>query len=138
MRPTRPIRDPKIEKLARLPLFEGLPTEQLAEISAAAETVEVRRFRDIAREGASGDMVYVIVHGMVQVKQGNRVLAYLQDGDVVGELAVLDHIPRTATVTTVADSELLLIDRRHLGPVLERNPRVAERLDRVADLRRVA
>lgn len=133
-----PHRDAKIEKLARLPLFEGLTTDQLAEISAAAETVEVPRFRDIAREGTQGDLVYVIVRGMVQVKKGERILAYLQDGDVVGELAVLDGAPRTATVTTVVDTELLLIDRRHLGPVLDRNPRVAERLDRVADMRRVA
>lgn len=134
----RPVRDAKIEKLSRLPLFEGLSTEQLADISAAAELVHVERFRDIARQGASGTLVYVIVAGMVQVKKDDRVLAYLQDGDVVGELAVLDRAPRSATVTTVVDSELLLIDRRHLGPVLDRNPAVAERLDRVAGVRRVA
>lgn len=134
----RYVRDAKIDKLARLPLLEGLSTEQLAEISAAAETVDVGRFRDVAREGTSGDRVYVIVHGMVQVRKSGRILAYLQDGDVVGELAVLDGGPRTATVTTVVDTELLLIDRRHLGPLLERNPRVAERLDRVAGLRRAA
>lgn len=131
-------RDPKIELLARLPLFAGLSTGQLAEISAAAERVTVPRFADIAHEGASGDIVYVIVHGMVQVKRGDRVLAYLQDGDVVGELSVLDRSPRTATVTTVVDTDVLLIDRRHLGPLLERNPRVAERLDRVAGPRRAA
>lgn len=130
--------DPKIELLARLPLFAGLSTEQLAEISAAAERVTVPRFADIAQEGASGDIVYVIVHGMVQVKRGDRVLAYLQDGDVVGELSVLDRSPRTATVTTVVDTDVLLIDRRHLGPLLERNPRVADRLDSVAGPRRAA
>jgi CRP-like cAMP-binding protein len=75
---------------------------------------------------------------MVQVRRDGRVLAYLQDGDVVGELAVLDRTPRTATITTVVDTELLLIDRRHLGPVLEHNPQVAERLDRVAGVRRAA
>ncbi len=131
-------RDPKIELLARLPLFEGLSTEQLAEISAAAEHITVPRFRDITREGAEGDLVYVIVHGMVQVKRGARLLAYLQDGDVVGELSVLDRTPRTATVTTVTDTDLLLIDRRHLGPLLERNPGVRDRLDRVAGRRRAA
>lgn len=131
-------RDPKIELLGRLPLFEGLSTEQLAEISAAAERITVPRFADLAREGANGDIVYVIVHGMVQVKRGGRVLAYLQDGDVVGELSVLDRTPRTATVSAVLDTDVLLIDRRHLGPLLRRNPRVADRLDRVAGPRRAA
>lgn len=131
-------RDPKIELLARLPLFEGLSTEQLAEIGGVAERVRVPRFEDIAQEGASGDTIYVIVHGMVQVMRGARILAYLQDGDVVGELSVLDRTARSATVSTVVDTDLLLIDRRHLGPLLARNPRVAERLHRVAGPRRAA
>lgn len=135
----RIIRDIKIDKLSRLPVFEGLSLEKLAEISAAAEDVTVRRFTDITREGDTRDgLVYVIVHGMVQVKRGDRVLAYLQDGDVVGELAALDGGPRSATVTTVVDTELMLIDRRHLVPLLEDNPTVADRLDRVADRRRAA
>ncbi len=135
----RIVRDAKIDRLSRLPLFSGCSLEQLAEISAAAESVTVRRFRDVTREGDThDDLVYVIVHGMVQVKRGDRVLAYLQDGDVVGELSALDGTPRSATVTTVVDTELLLIDRRHLGPLLHDNPAIADRLDRVADRRRVA
>ena len=135
----RVVRDAKIDKLSRLPIFEGLSLEKLAEISAAAEAVTIRRFTDITREGDTrGGLVYVIVHGMVQVKRGDRVLAYLQDGDVVGELAALDGGARNATVTTVVDTELMLIDRRHLVPLLEDNPVVADRLDRVADRRRVA
>ena len=135
----RIVRDAKIDKLSRLPIFEGLSLERLAEISAAAEDITIRRFTDITREGDTrDDLVYVIVHGMVQVKRGDRVLAYLQDGDVVGELVALDGGARSATVTTVVDTELMLIDRRHLGPLLEDNPAVADRLDRVADRRRVA
>ena len=135
----RVVRDAKIDKLSRLPIFEGLSLEKLAEISAAAEAVTIRRFTDITREGDTRDgLVYVIVHGMVQVKRGDRVLAYLQDGDVVGELAALDGGARNATVTTVVDTELMLIDRRHLVPLLEDNPVVADRRDRVADRRRVA
>lgn len=135
----RIVRDPKIDRLGQLPVFAGCSLEQLAEASAAAESITVPRFRDLTREGDThDDLVYLIVDGMVQVKRGDRVLAYLQDGDVVGELSVLDGTPRSATVTTVVDTELLLIDRRHLGPLLEHNPAVADRLDRVADQRRAA
>lgn len=134
----RIVRDDKIETLAGLELFRDLTTEQLAELSGAAETISLPRFRDLTHQDTKGDLVYVIISGMVQVKRDGRVLAYLQDGDVVGELSVLDATPRTATVTTVTDTELVVIDRRHLGPVLDDNPVVAERLDRVAGPRRAA
>ena len=134
----RIVKDSKIELLARLPLFEGCSTADLAEISAAAERTTITRFEDLTREGASDSLVYVIVHGMVQVKRGDRILAYLQDGDVVGELSVLDRAPRSATATTVVDTDVLLIDRRHLLPLLDRVPAVADRLDRVAGPRRAA
>jgi CRP-like cAMP-binding protein len=134
----RIVKDPKIEMLACLPLFEGCSTAQLAEISAAAERITIERFQDLTREGASDNLVYVIVHGMVQVRRGDRVLAYLQDGHVVGELAALDGQPRSATVTTVVDTDLVLIDRRHLGPMLDHIPQVAARLEDVAQRRRAA
>lgn len=135
----RIVRDPKIDRLGRLALFADCTLPELARIAAAAEDVTVPRFRDLTHEGDThDDLVYVILDGMVQVKQGARVLAYLQDGDVVGELSALDGTPRSATVTTVVDTQLLAIDRRHLGPLLDANPRVAARLDRVADQRRAA
>ena len=133
------VRDPKIDTLGRLPLFAGCSVEQLAAVAAVAEHVHVERFTDLTREGDAHDgLVYVVVTGMVQVKRGHRVVAYLQDGDVVGELEVLDGTARVGTVTTVMDSELLLIDRRHLGPLLRDNPVLADRLDAIADRRRIA
>lgn len=134
----RIVRDDKIDRLAALDVFDGLSTEQLATVSSAAETVSLPRLRDLTHQDTRGELVYVIVSGMVQVKRDGRILAYLQDGDVVGELSVLDGTPRSATVTTVTDTELVVIDRRHLGPLLEDNPVVAERLDRVAGPRRAA
>ena len=81
----------------------------------------------------------MLLRGMVQLKRGDRVLAYLQDGDVVGQLDLLDDGSGPGlTVTTVVDTELLLLERRHLGPLLHDNPAFAERLDRLADRRRAA
>ena len=135
----RIVRDDKIDRLARLPAFADCSLVELAAVAAVAEHLSVPRFRDVTREDAAGDgLVYLIVSGMVQVKRGDRVVAYLQDGDVVGGLEGLEGTTRTGAVTTVMDSELLLIERRHLGPLLRDNPGVAARLDRLADRRRTA
>lgn len=134
----RLVTDPKLEFLARLPLFEGCNRDELAAIGAAADRITVPRHRPLALEGTSPTALYVIVSGIVQVRRGDRVLAYLQDGEVVGELGLLDRTPRTATVTTVVDTDLLVIDRRHLAPMLGATPRVAGRLERIARPRRAA
>ncbi len=132
------VRDPKLARLAALPLFAGCTTRELAAIGAAAEIVTVPRLTELTHEGDRADHVYVLLDGMVQVRQGTRVLAYLKDGDVVGELGPLDRRTRTATVTTIVDSDVLVIDRRHLLPLLDRTPAVGARLEAIAAPRRAA
>ncbi len=132
------VRDPKIKRLATLPLFAGCSDRELAAIGAAAEQVIVTKHTELTHQGDRSDSVYVLIDGMVQVREGDRVLAYLKDGDVVGELGTLDRTPRTATVTAIVDTEVLLIDRRHLLPLLDRSPRVGARLEAIAGPRRAA
>lgn len=132
------VRDPKIQRLASLPLFAGCTTRELAAIGAAAEQLRIAKHTELTHEGDRSDSVYVLIDGMVQVREGDRVLAYLKDGDVVGELGTLDRVPRTATVTAIVDTEVLLIDRRHLLPLLDHTPMVGARLEAIARPRRAA
>jgi CRP-like cAMP-binding protein len=132
------VRDPKLARIAALPLFAGCSTRELAAVGAAAELVTVPRLTELTLEGTRAEHVYVLLDGMVQVRRGSRVLAYLKDGDVVGELGPLDRSLRTATVTTIVDSDVLIIDRRHLVPLLDRSPDIGARLEAIAAPRRAA
>jgi CRP-like cAMP-binding protein len=70
----------------------------------------------IAREGEAGDCMYAVLSGAVEVSCNGELLAMLEEGEVFGEMALLEEGPRSATVTAVTATELLRLDR----PAFER------------------
>jgi EAL domain-containing protein (putative c-di-GMP-specific phosphodiesterase class I)/CRP-like cAMP-binding protein len=78
----------------------------------------------VFQTGDSGDAAYVIENGCVEVlvgpPDGLRRVAVLAEGAMFGEVALLDHQPRTATVRTVTPTRLLRIDRTHVEELLGR------------------
>ena len=62
------------------------------------------------------------------MKRGSRKITTLGPGAVVGELSLLDHGPRTATVVCETDCTLFVIDQRHFRSVLEKHPSIAMKL----------
>src|SRR5690554_2641619 len=71
------------------------------------------------REHDSGRSAYLIESGKVRIivgqDEGATALADLGPGDLVGEMAMIDHAPRTATAVALEDSVLLVNDREHLA-----------------------
>jgi len=100
-------------------LLAGIPAKQLA---GALEKMVARRFAagvEIVREGDSGDSLYLITEGRVEVETrddaGERVsLGSLGPGDFFGEISLLTSRPRTATVTASTDLEALELSRASL------------------------
>ena len=65
----------------------------------------------IYREGDEGTHMYGIVSGSVELRKGSVVVAVLGPGDVFGERALIDHLPRNVTAVAVGDTTLADIDR---------------------------
>lgn len=82
----------------------------------------------IFREGASGDAMYLIWAGRVGVFKGNlqspTVLGYRGPGEVIGEMALLEEQPRSASVIALENTRLLRIDRETFQEWLNSNPAV--------------
>lgn len=119
--------------LARVPLFESLDADDRAQLLAAASVRRIPARRRLFRRGEPGRELFVLLKGRakasVVAKEGRgAVFAYFDAGEVVGEVAILDGGPRTATVTTVSACEFLVLGRDELLSLLEREPRVAIRL----------
>ena len=96
---------------------------------------QAQRFRVgeiIFCEYEPGDCAYIVKEGKVQINQihdgKERLLAVLGPGEIFGEMAVIAAAPRSATA--IAQDEVLLyrVDKANLGPVLAKNPAVAQKL----------
>jgi CRP-like cAMP-binding protein len=63
--------------------------------------------------------MYIIVSGKVKAHDGDHILNTLQDGDVFGEMAMLDPEPRVASITAVDDTHLLRLDQEPFYELME-------------------
>jgi CRP/FNR family transcriptional regulator, cyclic AMP receptor protein len=84
------------------------------------------------REGEAGDVMFVIQSGAVRISKEvggeHRMLAVLGPGEFLGEMAILNGKPRTATATVVEDARCLVIEARTLESMVARNAEIAIRL----------
>ncbi len=101
------------ETLRSLPYFSDLPQALLDQVCRQSEQITVPAETTIIEEDSLSEDMFVVVDGELRVtKQGSDrevTLASLGPGEVVGEIALLDEAPRTATVTTTCESNLIRI-----------------------------
>lgn len=87
---------------------------------------------ELFREGESGDVMFVIQSGAVRITKDvggeQRVLAVLGPGEFLGEMAILNGKPRTATATVVETTRCLVIEARTLEAMVAKNAEIAIRL----------
>jgi ATP-binding cassette subfamily B protein len=114
-------------RLRAIPLFAHLADTVLDELAGRFVTERFPAERTIFQEGDPGDKFYLMVRGVVRImttgSSGNMVeLALLQDGDYFGEIALLQDVPRTATVHTLTPSLCLSLRREHFQRLIETSP----------------
>jgi ATP-binding cassette subfamily B protein len=116
-------------RLRALSAFQGLDDDALAKLAERFSTERVPENRAVFEQGDPGDKFYVIAHGTVEVLQRDedgteRRLRVLQDGEVFGELALLNDAPRTATVRTRTACLLLTLSSQQFFQLLDSVPRL--------------
>jgi CRP/FNR family transcriptional regulator, cyclic AMP receptor protein len=116
--------DRKIELLRSVPLFASQGERGIDEISRLVRVVDMPAGRRITTEGEPGREFYVIASGSVRVERQDKLLRTLHAGDFLGEIALIDGGPRTATATTDTDAQLLVIAQSDFGVLLERFPEI--------------
>ncbi len=105
-----PIIFERVILLKTVDLFRETPDPVLAHIAQAMEEVHVHKGEVVMRKGELGTCLYIIEEGSVRVHDGDHTLAHLKSRQVVGELALLDPEPRSASVTAEEDTILLKLD----------------------------
>lgn len=116
--------DDKTRMLARVPLFARLGRSGLAEVAALADEVDVTAGTVLTTEGRTGGEFFVIVDGAVSVARGGTIVRTLGPGDFLGEIALVDGGPRTATTTATVPTRLLVVAHREFHSLMDRFPEV--------------
>ncbi|MBL8063924.1 MAG: cyclic nucleotide-binding domain-containing protein [Anaerolineales bacterium] len=97
--------------LKSLSMFAETPDEALAELADLLQEMVVQPGDVIVREGETGESLYIVVDGKVEVVDDNRILNQLEARAVFGELSLLDSSPRTATIRALEETSLLRLDQ---------------------------
>jgi signal transduction histidine kinase len=112
--------------LRKVQLFADLPQEDLLRLCEVVEEVHLPAGKELFAEGSQGDMAYVIEEGQIEIlksSDGRKIqLAVRQSGEVIGEMALLEAMPRNATGRALTDSVLLAISRQQLDGLLDASP----------------
>ena len=120
----RPRPDGKIGWLASQPWWSDLPAADLRVLAETGDRASVAAGTTFMAEGQKGQESAVIITGEADVLHDSQALARLGPGDIVGELSLLDGVPRTADVRAVTDLELLVFSRTSLQQALATSPAV--------------
>jgi CRP-like cAMP-binding protein len=116
--------DEKLELLERVPLFAGVAREGLEEIGRIIDEIDVPAGRALTHEGRHEGYFFVIVSGTVRIERGGRTINIIGPGDFLGEIALLDDGPRTATATTESPCSLLSMTHQAFHELLDTSPPV--------------
>jgi CRP/FNR family cyclic AMP-dependent transcriptional regulator len=127
-RPTERVRD-KLSLLRNHPLFCDLPAAVIEHLGSYMKTRKVARGSTIFAKGDPGSGLMGVLAGMVKVSVASSegkdiVLNIFHEGEIFGEIALLDGRPRTADATAMSDCELIVIERRDFVPFLSDHPDV--------------
>jgi len=125
-------------RLQAIPMFNSMDGVLLAALANSFVTERYAEDETIFEEGEAGYKLYIVVRGQVEVLTTGptgeeRQLALLRDGDYFGEMALLEDIPRTATVRT-----LLTLEREQFNNLLSNVPDLRLAFEQVMDARRQA
>ncbi len=120
------------EPPTHIPLFSDLTTPEFIDVAILLVRRVAKIGEQIVQEGAPGDSMFIISTGEVRAtveRDGQQLaVATLRDGDFFGEMAVLSGEPRTATVTSVKNTELLELSRENLREICSRHPHVEAKI----------
>ena len=120
------------EHLAKGPLFEGLSKKELRLISQLATELDEPAGTVLIEEGKPGHEFIIVVEGEIEVTQGGRRIGQHGPGTYVGEIALLEHCPRTATVVATTPVKLEVIGQREFAGLLHEMPELSEQVHATA------
>ena len=117
--------------LKSVDLLKEISAEDLSYVAGIAEEAEAAAGTLIFKEGDYGDCLYIIIGGSVRIHKGERELAVLSRMQSLGEMAVLDGSPRSASATALEDTTMIKVDREQFLDVMHSSPEIMQGIIRL-------
>ncbi len=118
----------KREVLAKMPLFSRLSEREMLRIMQVADVVSYDVDQAVVKEGDRGDELFIVLSGQVRISRGDTVLNEFGTGEHFGEMALIRAMPRSATVTAIEPSELIVLHRNDFFEILRKEHELAVKL----------
>jgi CRP-like cAMP-binding protein len=120
----------KIQFLRQVPLFKSLSDKALLDLSAITIEQQHPAKTVVFKEGEKGDALYIVKSGKVNIQKRNSsgvesTLVTLGKGALIGDMAIIDEQPRSASVVTVQDTAFLIITKDDFRALLSEAPEIS-------------
>jgi CRP-like cAMP-binding protein len=120
--------DEYLGRLAGVPLFADLDRHELESIASLGTEVTVDDGRQLARQGDTASEAFLVLDGTARADRDGEEIATFGPGDFFGEMALLVHGHRTATVTATSALSVRVFHKTEFDELLERLPKVAVKI----------
>jgi CRP/FNR family cyclic AMP-dependent transcriptional regulator len=114
----------KTDLIHKVPLFSRCSRTDVKAIAKLADEIDLRKGKEMTREGSPGREFFVLLEGTADVKKNGRKVNTLRPGDFFGEIALVSREPRTATVVATSPVRALVITDRSFRRLLDESPQV--------------
>jgi len=104
--------------LKNVSIFNNMPDHILADIAAIIKIETINKGETFIQKGELGEEMYIIQSGKAKIHDGDHTFAILQENQIVGELAILAPVRRTADVTALKDIMVFVINREYFSDLL--------------------
>ncbi|WP_166239720.1 SLC13 family permease [Paenibacillus turpanensis] len=132
-----------MSRLLHIPMFQTLSNMELSKLLGKLEKQQLPAQSTLFRQGDHGDSMYIVESGRVELfvdspGGGRQLIAVLEEGSTLGEMALLTGDPRTATVVAAEDTMLYVIDWETLDRLVEEQPSISAYFIRLLSQRLVS
>jgi CRP/FNR family transcriptional regulator, cyclic AMP receptor protein len=121
-------KDAKVELLRGVPLFSQCSGRDLDAISGIADEIDLKEGKELTKQGRPGREFFVLIDGSADVRKNNRKVATIKGGEFFGEIALVHHAPRNATVIATSPVRALVIMERDFKRLMAEQPEIQRKV----------
>ncbi len=121
-------RQSHLDHLASVSLFSTCTKKELQAVARAGDELVLPAGKVLCEQGTLGREAFVIIAGTAEVRRNDKKVATVGPGTCVGELSLLDHGPRTATVVAESEVTALVIGVREFASIIDEVPSISHKL----------